>query len=393
MISFQLGLNDSNMVNLCKLMYKLYRGANRPSIIEKDAFQYFPVVLLQTLSLENEKREIGPEALTYLVSCLKLTSAGEKEAKYFVKCGAVEVVTAKILKLLSSIDLDNETAPKSSQVTVPTIILQLLGVLRNISETPDSMALFKSSNTFAALLDIMICFNGNPDIILMCSRILSKSSLDPKCCFDILNVFTPEEGELCDSSVLLILGNLIVQYHENKDITVRLAFAVGNMITDCPESLPQLVLPNSTGELAINLFVKVFYLFVAKLADKVDGDNADAVMKMARLLANAGAIEEVGLFLAASSEFNDAIIRCLSLFDSKSPANSNLSNIFSACLAAINNTGYFALENVESFADMNESIWDRRLEFVDGLYIVFNTVFINIPLFFYLISIVTFSNA
>uniref|UniRef100_A0A3B4B5I9 Uncharacterized protein n=1 Tax=Periophthalmus magnuspinnatus TaxID=409849 RepID=A0A3B4B5I9_9GOBI len=298
-ICLQLCVSGNNLLNICKLVFKLSRSESND-----DLFQDSPVLdsLLDILSTEDVSS--SGEVLLYSVGTLKFLSGNRTILKRLLDKNCVGV-SHKLIQRLQPIEETNMTLAGH-------ILVQLTATLRNLANHPESRPLFVSFGLLSDLCLLLRQHHKDQDVCTNISRIFSKLSSYSECRLAL------SQTHGCYQLFLEVLS----QHHQKQDLVVRLLFTLGNITAKSDEARLQLF----QCEGSVDTLLQIYNRHQRRDTDKVHPqqqtgtqhpgnphESDDVLVKLVRVLANMCIHRSVGPALANNATFIQLLIETLEL--------------------------------------------------------------------------------
>ncbi|KAM6915028.1 armadillo repeat-containing protein 2 [Xenentodon cancila] len=209
-------VSGNNLLNICKLIFKISRSDSNDIIFKNNS-------IIDSLLglLNNEDVCVSGEALLYCVGTLKFISGNMTIVRLMLDKNCIGVAQKLIQKLCAVEDTHFTVAGH--------ILVQLTATLRNVADHPDSHPLFVSFSILPALCLVLRLHSEDQDICLNVSRIYSKLSCYSESCLSLARTH--------DCYPLFL--ELLRKHHQKQDLVVRLLFILGNLVakSDGPRRL------------------------------------------------------------------------------------------------------------------------------------------------------------
>ncbi|XP_055005426.1 armadillo repeat-containing protein 2 [Boleophthalmus pectinirostris] len=298
-ICIQLCVSGNNLLNICKLVFKLSRSESND-----DLFQDSPVLdsLLDILSTEDVSS--SGEVLLYCVGTLKFLSGNTTILKRLLDKNCVGVFH-KLIQRLQPIEETNMTIAGH-------ILVQLTATLRNLADHPESRPLFVSFGLLSDLCLLLQQHHKDQDICTNISRIFSKLSSYSEC------RLTLSQTPGCYQLFLEVLS----QHHQKQDLVVRLLFTLGNITAKSDEARLQLFECDGS----VDVLLQIYHRYQRRDNDKGHPQQHtgtklpggphqcdDVLVKLVRVMANMCIHRSVGPALANNATFIQLLIETLEL--------------------------------------------------------------------------------
>ncbi|KAK7907755.1 hypothetical protein WMY93_016367 [Mugilogobius chulae] len=298
-ICLQLCVSGNNLLNICKLVFKLSRSESND-----DLFHDSPVLdsLLDILSTEDVS-SIG-EVLVYCVGTLKFLSGNSTILKKLLDKNCIEVAH-RLIQRLKSIE-------EANMALSGHILVLLTATLRNLADQPESRPLFVSFGLLSELCLVLQKYHKDQDICTNISRIFSKLSSYSECRLALSQ--TPG----CYQLFLEVLS----QHHQKQDLVVRLLFTLGNITAKSDEARLQLFQCDDSIETLLQIYDRYQRRDHSKVHPQQQTDTQqpasrqefdDVLVKLVRVMANMCIHRNVGPALANHATFIQLLVETLEL--------------------------------------------------------------------------------
>uniref|UniRef100_A0A8C9DEG0 Armadillo repeat containing 2 n=1 Tax=Prolemur simus TaxID=1328070 RepID=A0A8C9DEG0_PROSS len=294
-IILALKVSRKNLLNVCKLIFKISRSEKNDSLIQNDSilgeYHSLPGLLLKPSTyiwIENTK-----------------------------KCGTC--------------------SPNLGHLWGPTVT----ATLRNLVDSPLARSKLLSVSAIPQLCTVMEQYVGDKDVCTNIVRIFSKLTSYRDCCAALANY----------SRCYALFLNLINKYQKKQDLVIRIVFILGNLTAKNNQAREQF----SKEKGSIQTLLSLFHTFhqvdlhsrkqaceeaALPQAHRPPSEAEDVLIKLTRLLANMAIHPGVGQALAAS---RPAVGLLLTTLEYKSL--DDCEELVINTTATINNLSYYQVKN------------------------------------------------
>uniref|UniRef100_A0A8D0C4D3 Armadillo repeat containing 2 n=1 Tax=Salvator merianae TaxID=96440 RepID=A0A8D0C4D3_SALMN len=295
-----LKVSGKNLLNVCKLVFKISRNEKNDFLIQNDE-------LIDSLLeiLRAEDLQANTEAFLYCMGALKFMSGNSRLINEMVSKGTVEVV----LQLLKQINEINENDAQFS--SSGHILVQLMATLRNLVDLPQPRCKLLDHGAIPDLCLLLEKYMNDKDVCTNVARIFSKLSSFNDCC-----------AALADCSRCYILFLALLNKHPKKQVSFFIScFLYFNplMCLWCC----MCVSPFSVTYVSLNTF---FSIVLLKL---LMSSNMDGILEAIRVFGNLSQYPEICDFIIQRKVYKFMI----ALLDAK-----HQDVCFSACGVLLNLT-------------------------------------------------------
>ncbi|XP_025026171.1 armadillo repeat-containing protein 2 isoform X2 [Python bivittatus] len=203
-----LKVSGKNLLNVCKLVFKISRNEKNDSLIQNDQILDSLLEILRTEDLQT-----NTEAFLYCTGAIKFISGNARLINEMVNKGAIEVLL-QVMKLINEINEDDARFSSSGH-----LLVQLTATLRNLVDLPQSRCKFLEYGAIPEICLMLEKRMGDKDICTNVARIFSKLSSFNDCCAALAD---------CSRSYALFLA-LLNKYPTKQDLVIRIIFILGNL--------------------------------------------------------------------------------------------------------------------------------------------------------------------
>ncbi|XP_067402670.1 armadillo repeat-containing protein 2 isoform X3 [Emydura macquarii macquarii] len=326
-----LKVSGKNLLNVCKLVFKISRNEKNDSLIQKDG-------LLDSLLeiLRFEDLQTNNEAFLYCMGAIKFSSGNALLLNEMVNKGAVEILF-QLMKQINNIK-ENDT----SFSNLGHLLVQLTATLRNLVDLPLSRCQLLCSSAVSELWVVLEQRMNDKDICTNIARIFSKLSSYNDCC-----------AALADCSRCYILLLAVLNKHQKKqDLVVRVVFILGNLTAKNNQAREQFFKEKGSADILVSLFQTYSELDVNAKKWKHEGEEEnktkqkhpseaeDVLIKLIRVLANLSIHPSVGAALAANHHIVTLLVTVLEY-----KSIDDCEELMINATATINNLSYYKVRN------------------------------------------------
>ncbi|XP_053520704.1 armadillo repeat-containing protein 2 [Artibeus jamaicensis] len=284
-------VSRKNLLNVCKLIFKISRNEKNDSLIQNDS-------ILESL-LEVLRREDLPtntEAFLYCMGAIKFISGNPGFLNEMVSKGAVEILMNLIKQINENTEKHSTCLPNSGH-----LLVQTTAALRNLVDSPLVRSKLLSVGALAQLCTVMGQYVSDKDVCTNIARIFSKLTTYHDCCAALAN---------CPRCYALFL-NLINKYQKKQDLVVRIVFILGNLTAKNNQAREQFFREEGSIPTLLSLFRTFYKLDLHPKRRVGEGDEQpkaqepqaqveDVLIKLTRLLANLAIHPGIGPAMAAN---------------------------------------------------------------------------------------------
>uniref|UniRef100_A0ABM5G942 Armadillo repeat-containing protein 2 isoform X2 n=1 Tax=Pogona vitticeps TaxID=103695 RepID=A0ABM5G942_9SAUR len=358
-------VNGKNLVNVCKLVFKISRNDKNDTLIQNDNILDS---LLEILRVEDVQANI--EAFLYCMGAVKFISGNKRLINEMSSKGSVEI----LLQLMRHINEINESDPLFS--SSGHLLVQLTATLRNLVDLSQSRCKLLE---YGAILDLCLMLEkrmNDKDICTNVARIFSKLSSFNDCCtaladcsrcyilfLALLNKHAKKQmsallphghshpllsGTISDRSLMrpsLYLGVTSCL----QDLVVRIIFILGNLTAKNNQAREQFFEIQDSINTLIMLFQSHWEIDCNSKLLKDDGEfknlkhpseAEDVLIKLIRVIANLSIHPTIGVSLATNHQIVALLITVL---EYKSVGESE--ELVINTTATINNLSFYHVKN------------------------------------------------
>ncbi|XP_018419240.1 PREDICTED: armadillo repeat-containing protein 2 [Nanorana parkeri] len=338
-IILALKVSGKNLLNICKLVFKISRSKNNDRLFQNDDLMG---VLLEVL--QNEDAQANSEAFLYCLGTIKFLSGNTALLSDLLRKQAVEI----LIELMKQIIHFNTSLEMASDMS--HLLVQLTATLRNLADLSQSRLKFLACNALLDLCILLEIYINDKDICTNVSRILSKLSTYNDCC-----------AALADCSRYYSVSLAVLNKHLKKqDLVVRIIFTLSNLTAKTNAARDDFYKVKGSIKTIINLLHIYCELDIkiqkSKSTEKEKSQDLkkpseveDVLIKSVSLLANLSVHPNVGKDLAADQNCISHLIRIL---EYKS---------IDECEELVINT-VATLSNLSFYENYSSAITKRRLE-------------------------------
>ncbi|XP_020657010.3 armadillo repeat-containing protein 2 isoform X2 [Pogona vitticeps] len=321
-------VNGKNLVNVCKLVFKISRNDKNDTLIQNDNILDS---LLEILRVEDVQANI--EAFLYCVGAVKFISGNKRLINEMSSKGSVEI----LLQLTRHINEINESDPLFS--SSGHLLVQLTATLRNLVDLSQSRCKLLE---YGAILDLCLMLEkrmNDKDICTNVARIFSKLSSFNDCCTALAD---------CSRCYILFLA-LLNKHAKKQDLVVRIIFILGNLTAKNNQAREQFFEIQDSINTLIMLFQSHWEIDCNSKLLKDDGEfknlkhpseAEDVLIKLIRVIANLSIHPTIGVSLATNHQIVALLITVL---EYKSVGESE--ELVINTTATINNLSFYHVKN------------------------------------------------
>ncbi|XP_009675235.2 armadillo repeat-containing protein 2 isoform X1 [Struthio camelus] len=330
-IILSMKVNGKNLLNVCKLAFKICRNEKNDYIIQNDRLLDCLLEVLRTEDLQKNN-----EAFLYCLGAIKFMSGNAVLLNEMVNKGAVEM----LLQLMKQINIVKESDTYFS--SLGHLLVQLTATLRNLADLPQARCQLICNSAVSELCVALEQRMNDTDVCTYIVRIFSKLSSYNDFC-----------AALADCSRCFVLFLALLNKHQRKqDLVVRIVFILGNLTAKSNQAREQFFKEKGSVSTLMSLFETYCELDLnakkwnhergaeENKNQKHPSEAEDVLIKLIRVLANLSVHPSVGAALAAANHVVELLVMVL---EYKSVADCEELVINAA--AAINNLSYYRVRS------------------------------------------------
>ncbi|VFV21712.1 Hypothetical predicted protein [Lynx pardinus] len=285
-----LKVSRKNLLNVCKLIFKISRSEKNDSLIENDS-------ILESLLevLRNEDLHTNTEAFLYCMGAIKFISGNPGFLDEMISKGAVEILVNLIKQINENTRKCGTCLPNSGH-----LLVQMTATLRNLVDSPPARSKLLSISALPQLCAVMGQYMADKDVCTNIARIFSKLTSYHDCCAALAN---------CSRCYALFL-KVINKYQKKQDLVVRIVFILGNLTAKNHQAREQFSKEKGSIPTLLSLFHTFYKLDLCAEEQeggaqqpKVQRSRApaeDVLIKLTRVLANLAIHPGIGPALATN---------------------------------------------------------------------------------------------
>ncbi|XP_040839061.1 armadillo repeat-containing protein 2 [Ochotona curzoniae] len=233
-IILALKVSRKNLLNVCKLVFKISRNEKNDSLLQNDN-------ILESLLevLRREALQANTEAFLYCMGAIKFISGNPRFLNEMISRGAVEI----LMDLIKEI---NENTMKHG-VWMPNVghlLVQVTATLRNLVDSPLARMKLLSTSALPQLCTVIEQYMSDKDVCTNVARIFSKLTSYHDFCVALAS---------CSRCYALFL-NLINTYQKQQDLVIRVVFILGNLTAKSDPAREQLCRERGCMQTLLSLF-------------------------------------------------------------------------------------------------------------------------------------------
>ncbi|XP_046958423.1 armadillo repeat-containing protein 2 [Lynx rufus] len=325
-----LKVSRKNLLNVCKLIFKISRSEKNDSLIENDS-------ILESLLevLRNEDLHTNTEAFLYCMGAIKFISGNPGFLDEMISKGAVEILVNLIKQINENTRKCGTCLPNSGH-----LLVQMTATLRNLVDSPPARSKLLSISALPQLCAVMGQYMADKDVCTNIARIFSKLTSYHDCCAALAN---------CSRCYALFL-KVINKYQKKQDLVVRIVFILGNLTAKNHQAREQFSKEKGSIPTLLSLFHTFYKLDLCAEEQaggaqqpKVQRSRApaeDVLIKLTRVLANLAIHPGIGPALATNPH---AVGLLLATLEYKSIEDCE--ELVINTTATINNLSYYQVKN------------------------------------------------
>ncbi|XP_008850664.1 armadillo repeat-containing protein 2 [Nannospalax galili] len=329
-IILALKVSRKNLLNVCKLIFKISRSEKNDSLIQKDN-------ILESLLevLRSEDLQTNTEAFLYCMGALKFISGSPEFLNEMISNGAVEILTDLIKQM-------NENAEKygARLTNSDHLLVQTTAILRNLADSPVARNKLLNIDALPQLCIVIGQNMDDKDVCTNIARIFSKLTSYRDCCAALASY----------SRCYALFLKLLNKYQKKQDLVIRIVFILGNLTARNNQAREHFSRERGSIETLLTLFQVFRQLDAHSPRPGLSGtrqpttprpsEAEDVLVKLTRVLANVAIHPHIGPVLASNPQVVDLL---LSTLESKSL--SDCEELVINTTAAINNLSFYQVKN------------------------------------------------
>ncbi|XP_055246705.1 armadillo repeat-containing protein 2 isoform X4 [Gorilla gorilla gorilla] len=330
-IILALKVSRKNLLNVCKLIFKISRNEKNDSLIQNDS-------ILESLLevLRSEDLQTNMEAFLYCMGSIKFISGNPGFLNEMISKGAVEILINLIKQINENTKKCGTFLPNSGH-----LLVQVTATLRNLVDSSLVRSKFLNISALPQLCTAMEQYKGNKDVCTNIARIFSKLTSYRDCCTALASY----------SRCYALFLNLINKYQKKQDLVVRVVFILGNLTAKNNQAREQFSKEKGSIQTLLSLFQTFHQLDLHSQkpvgqrgeqhrAQRPPSEAEDVLIKLTRVLANIAIHPGVGPVLAA----NPGIVGLL-LTTLEYKSLDDCEELVINATATINNLSYYQVKN------------------------------------------------
>nr|XP_055116744.1 armadillo repeat-containing protein 2 isoform X2 [Symphalangus syndactylus] len=171
-IILALKVSRKNLLNVCKLIFKISRNEKNDSLIQNDS-------ILESLLevLRSEDLQTNMEAFLYCMGSIKFISGNPGFLNEMISKGAVEILINLIKQINENTKKCGTCLPNSGH-----LLVQVTATLRSLVDSPLVRSKFLNISALPQLCTAMQQYKGDKDVCTNIARIFSKLTSYRDCC-------------------------------------------------------------------------------------------------------------------------------------------------------------------------------------------------------------------
>ncbi|XP_004422246.1 PREDICTED: armadillo repeat-containing protein 2 [Ceratotherium simum simum] len=330
-IILALKVSRKNLLNVCKLIFKISRSEKNDSLIQNDSILESLLEVLRTEDLQT-----NTEAFLYCMGTIKFISGNPGFLNEMISKGTVEILMNLIKQINEKAKKCGTCSPNSGH-----LLVQMTATLRNLVDSPLARSKLLSISALPQLCAAMGQHMGDKDVCTNIARIFSKLTSYHDCCVALAS---------CSRCYALFL-TLINKYQQKQDLVVRIVFILGNLTAKNNQAREQFSKEKGSIPTLLSLF-RTFYQLDLQSEKRVgEGDQQpqvqrppaqveDVLIKLTRLLANLAIHPGIGPALAANRHVVGLLLATLEY-----KSIDDCEELVINTTATINNLSYYRVKN------------------------------------------------
>ncbi|XP_074224622.1 armadillo repeat-containing protein 2 isoform X4 [Camelus bactrianus] len=330
-IILALKVSGKNLLNVCKLIFKISRSEKNDSLIQNDS-------ILESLLevLRSEGLQANTEAFLYCMGAIKFISGNPGFLNEMIGKGAVEILLNLIKQINEITEKSGTCLPNSGH-----LLVQMTATLRNLVDSPLARSKLLSISALPQLCTVMGQYTGDKDVCTNIARIFSKLTSYHDCCVALANY----------SRCYALFLNLINKYQKKQDLVVRIVFILGNLTAKNNQAREQFCREKGSFPTLLSLFHTFYELDLHSRKHVEEGDERpparrppaqaeDVLIKLTRVLANLAIHPRVGPAIAAHPRIVGLLLATLEY-----KSIDDCEELVINTTATINNLSYYQVKN------------------------------------------------
>ncbi|XP_072821781.1 armadillo repeat-containing protein 2 isoform X2 [Vicugna pacos] len=330
-IILALKVSGKNLLNVCKLIFKISRSEKNDSLIQNDS-------ILESLLevLRSEGLQANTEAFLYCMGAIKFISGNPGFLNEMIGKGAVEILLNLIKQINEITEKSGTCLPNSGH-----LLVQMTATLRNLVDSPLARSKLLSISALPQLCTVMGQYTGDKDVCTNIARIFSKLTSYHDCCVALANY----------SRCYALFLNLINKYQKKQDLVVRIVFILGNLTAKNNQAREQFCREKGSFPTLLSLFHTFYELDLHSRKRVEEGDDRpparrppaqaeDVLIKLTRVLANLAIHPRVGPAIAAHPRIVGLLLATLEY-----KSIDDCEELVINTTATINNLSYYQVKN------------------------------------------------
>ncbi|XP_021107202.1 armadillo repeat-containing protein 2 isoform X2 [Heterocephalus glaber] len=322
-IILALKVSRKNLLNVCKLIFKISRSEKNDSLIQNEN-------ILESLLgvLRSEDLQTNTEAFLYCVGTIKFISGNPRFLDEMIIKGTLGILAHLIKQMNENIKTCGTCLPNSGH-----LLVQITATLRNLVDSPQARSQCLSVDTLPQLCTVTELYVDDKDVCTNIARIFSKLTSYRNCCTALAN---------CSRCYALFL-NLINKYQKKQDLVVRIVFILGNLTAKNNQAREHFSKEKGSIQTLLSLFQTYHQLDLHSPRPawpSLPSEAEDVLIKLTRVLANIAIHPRVGPSLAA----NQAVVGLL-LTTLESKSLDDCEELVINTTATINNLSFYQVKN------------------------------------------------
>ncbi|XP_077018709.1 armadillo repeat-containing protein 2 isoform X2 [Tamandua tetradactyla] len=330
-IILALKVSRKNLLNVCKLVFKISRSEKNDSLFQNDS-------ILESLLevLRSEDLQTNVEAFLYCMGAIKFISGNPGFLNEMISKGAVEILMTLIKHINENTKKCGACLPNSGH-----LLVQITATVRNLVDSPLARRNLLSISALPELCTVMEQYVADKDVCTNVARIFSKLTSYHDCCVALASY----------SRCYALFLKLINKYQKKQDLVIRIVFILGNLTAKNNQAREQFSKEKGSIQTLLSLF-RIFYqrdlnskAWVGA-GDEPPGlqrqpsEVEDVLIKLTRVLANIAIHPGVGPALAAHPHVVGLLVTTLEY-----KSIDDCEELVINATATINNLSYYQVKN------------------------------------------------
>ncbi|KAM6181027.1 armadillo repeat-containing protein 2 isoform 2-T2 [Erethizon dorsatum] len=325
-IILALKVSRKNLLNVCKLVFKISRSEKNDSLIQNEN-------ILESLLeiLRSEDLQTNVEAFLYCAGTIKFMSGNPRFLSEMISKSALEILVHLIRRMNENIKKCGTCLPNSGH-----LLVQITATLRNLVDSPQARSQCLGAGTLPQLCMVMEQYMDDKDVCTNIARIFSKLTSYHDGCTALANY----------SRCYALFLNLINKYQKKQDLVVRIVFILGNLTARNNQAREHFSKEKGSIRTLLSLFQTYQQLGLLSpgpqqpAGPRPPSEEEDVLVKLTRVLANIAIHPRVGPALAADWRVVGLLLTTL-----ESKSLDDCEELVINTTATINNLSFYQVKN------------------------------------------------